>query len=274
MRYLRMAAIVVFAAALVLNIMGNAKYRAQQDTTPPVISGDAEPLELTVEQGMEALKQGLTARDDRDGDITADILVASTSYFVEKGTMNVKYVVFDSSHNAGLFQRQVIFTDYKSPRFALTQPLVFPRGSNIRVLSYVTASDCLDGDITGQITQVSGQISNYTPGSYPVVLEVSNSHGDRVQVQLNVVITDPTQIGPEILLKAPMVYIEKDSRFNPDDMVDSVRAQLTGQHLSLSRVSVLGQVDTSIPGCYQLTYLCTHEGKEGYAYLTVVVEED
>lgn len=272
MRLLRVAALALFILCLVLNIVSTVRYRAREDTDPPVISSDSDHLLLTVAQGEAGLLQGLTAQDVQDGDLTDKILLASTSYFQEKGTFTASYAVFDGSHNAATYQRKVTFTDYESPRFALTHPLVFNRGENVRFLDYVTAADCLDGNITGRIKVISSAISNYTAGVYPVVLEVGNSYGDRVQIQLNVVVQDLSN-APQIDLSSYIVYLKQGARFEPENMIRSVRAYGTGEAIPAGSVSILGAVDTDTAGCYQLIYTCTHEGQEGRAYLTVVVEE-
>lgn len=272
MRFLRIGAVLLFAVCLVLNILGNARYKARADSSAPVIQSDTDHLELTVAQGTQSLTQGLTAWDKEDGDLTDKILVASTGYFTEDNTLNVEYVVFDKGHNFGRYTRKVTFTDYESPRFSLDQPLVFYRGENIRYLSYVRATDSLEGDITGQIKVVSADISNYTAGVYPVVLEVVNSYGDQSRVQLNVLVKDAASRAPEIMLEKYIVYLKQGESFEPSSLVRSVRAYGTGQSISESQVTVLGSVDTGTPGCYQLVYSCTQDGQEGRAYLSVVVE--
>ncbi len=272
MRFLRIGAVVLFIICLAMNIMGNARYKARQDTNAPVIESTNDHLELTVAQGTGELKQGLTAYDKENGDLTNKILVASTSYFVEKGTINVSYVVFDEGHNCGRYSRKVTFTDYESPRFYLDQPLVFYQGQNIRYLNYIRATDCLDGDITGQIKVAQASISNYTVGIYPVVLEATNSYGDQAQVELTLVVKSPSFRGPEIFLKEYLVYIPKGSTFDPWSLLQSVRAYGTGEEISKDQVTILGSVDTDTPGCYQLAYSCTQNGQEGRAYLSVVVE--
>ncbi len=275
MRFLRVGAVLLFIVCLVMNILGNARYKARQDTNAPVIQSETDSLQLSVSQGDEkSLLQGLTAYDKEDGDLTDKILVGATSYFQEKGTIQVTYVVFDGGHNSGTYTRKVTYTDYESPRFQLTQPLVFYRGEVIRYLNYVRATDSLEGDITGQIKVIKADVSQYTAGVYPVVLEVGNSYGDRVQVQLSVMVKDPAARGPEIFLKQYIVYIQQGGSFDPYTMVQSVRAYGTGETISNSEVTVLGSVDTDLPGSYQLAYSCTQNGQEGRAYLTVVVEGD
>lgn len=272
MRFLRIGAVLMFIVCLVINIMSNTRYRARQDVNAPVIESTTDHLELTVAQGKEGLTQGLTAADKEDGDLTGKILVAATSNFTDKGTLRVRYVVFDKGHNCGQYEREVTFTDYESPRFFLTQPLVFYRGQNTPYLSYIRATDSLDGDITGQIKVLSADISNYTAGVYPVMLEVGNSYGDRVQIQLSVVIQDPSSRAPEITLKQYVVYIKQGERFEPASWVQSVRAFGTGESIPTDQVTILGSVDTDTPGCYQLAYSCVQDGQEGRAYLSVVVE--
>ena len=274
MRYLRVGAVLLFIVSLALNLMGNARYKARQDTTRPVIESSIDHLQLTVEEGTASLKQGLTAHDKEDGDLTENILVASTSYFVEKGTINANYVVFDGGHNSASYTRKVTFTNYESPRFSLDQPLIFYQGQNIRYLNYIRASDCLDGDLTGQIKVVKANVSNYTVGIYPMLLEVSNSFGDRAQVELTLVVKSVSSRAPEIFLKNYIVYLKAGQSFDPHSLVQSVRAFGTGESLPVSEVTVLGSVDTDTPGCYQLAYSYTQDGHEGRAYLSVVVEGD
>lgn len=272
MRFLRIGAVLMFVICLAMNIMGNARYKARQDTTAPVIESTTDHLELTVAQGAAAMKEGLTAYDKESGDLTNKILVASTSYFVEKGTVDVSYVVFDGGHNCGRYSRKVTFTDYESPRFYLDQPLVFYQGQNIRYLNYIRATDCLDGDITGQIKVVQANVSNYSVGIYPVLLEVNNSYGDKAEVELTLVVKSTSFRGPEIFLSQYLVYIPQGSTFDPWSLLQSVRAFGTGETIPEDRVTILGSVDTDIPGCYQLAYSCTQNGQEGRAYLSVVVE--
>ena len=45
------------------------------DTTGPVITVEENMLEISVKDPQEALMRGITAMDDRDGDVTARMLV-------------------------------------------------------------------------------------------------------------------------------------------------------------------------------------------------------
>lgn len=273
MRLLRLAVLVLFVLCLALNIWTSFTYNTNHNTERPTLTCDTETLELSVTDGPEALMQGLSAQDAQDGDLTGKILLASKSFFQEKGTFEAEYVVFDSHQNFRTLKRKVVYTDYTSPRFYLSEPLVFTRGENIRYLSCITARDVLDGDITDKIKVIASDVSNYTAGTYPVLLEVSNSFGDTVQVELPVVVVEPDQQGITITLSENLLYLPLGSSFDPYERIQSV-TDPDGFRLSKTAVQVLGAVDTQAPGCYQLIFSCEQDGEQGMRYLTVVVLEE
>ena len=65
--------------------------RVMTDHQAPVISGGEEPLEISVTDTEDKLLEGMTAEDDRDGDLTDSIRVSSMSNFTEtkRSFMNV-----------------------------------------------------------------------------------------------------------------------------------------------------------------------------------------
>lgn len=273
MRLLRLGVLVLFVLCLALNIWTSITYSANHNTEGPTLTCDADTIEISVTDGPEALMQGLSAQDAQDGDLTGRILLANKSFFQEKGTFEAEYVVFDSHQNFRTLTRKVIYTDYTSPRFSLSEPLVFTRGQNIRYLNYITVRDAVDGDLTEKIKVIASNISNYTAGTYPVLLEVSNSFGDTVQVELPVVVADPDRQGITITLSENLLYLPLGSSFDPYERIQSV-TDPDGFRLSKTAVQVLGSVDTQTPGCYQLLFSCEENGEEGMCYLTVVVTEE
>lgn len=269
MKILRIFAVAIFALCLALYLWTGAVYRAENNTEGPTITCPTDTLEISALAGREVLLKGLTARDAQDGDLTDNIMVASTSYFLSPGEFNVNYVVFDSHRNSAKATRRVRFTDYESPQFHLSEPLVFVQGTNIRYLNYVTATDILDGDLTDKIKVRASNVSNFTPGTYPVLLEVTNSYGDMVQIELNVVVIAQRQKGPTLRLREYLTYISAGEPFQPLDYLLSVEEN--DAPVSAGQVEVLGSVDTERPGVYQLTYSYTGTTGEGRTYLTVVV---
>lgn len=271
MKILRIFAVAIFALCLALYLWTGAVFRAENNTERPVITCPTDTLEISAQAGREALLEGLTARDAQDGDLTDNIMVASTSYFLSPGEFNVNYVVFDSHRNSAKATRRVRFTDYESPKFHLSEPLVFVQGTNIRYLNNVTVTDMLDGDLTDKIKVRASNISNYTPGTYPVLLEVTNSYGDTVQIELSVVVLPQKPKGPTLRLREYLTYLTVGEQFQPLDHLLSVEEN--GAAVSMGQVEVLGDIDTEKPGVYQLIYSYTGATGEGRTYLTVVVTD-
>lgn len=126
MRILKIATVVIFVASLCFSAWAGYQYSKNLDIEGPVLTSSVKTLELSVADGQQALLQGLKAEDSIDGDLTDQIVVASVSHFIEKGTVNVKYVVFDSHNNAASLTRQVHYTDYRSPNFLWKKPRSTP----------------------------------------------------------------------------------------------------------------------------------------------------
>lgn len=283
MRIFRTIVIIIFAACVGLYAGTGIWDKYKNDKTKPEIHTDEVVLDLSVSDPPEKLLEGLKAMDEKDGDLTDSIMVSGTSYFIEKGEVTVTYVVFDSDNNFGTLNRKVKYTDYHSPEFSLTQPLIFSRNTNTSILDYVNASDQLDGDITDKVKMSGSNIDMTTAGVYPITLEVTNSYGDRAEVDTNVVIRDSNPAG-SITLNASLVYIDKNSEFDAGDYVQSVISS-SGEQLQteglqiydggspLTEINVDGTVDTAAPGCYQLEYTYRTSRSEGSAWLTVVVRE-
>ncbi|MDD7391055.1 MAG: DUF5011 domain-containing protein [Lachnospiraceae bacterium] len=274
MRYIRIAAVVIFILSFALNAGAYAWDKVTEDTTPPEITCEEDTLQVRVDCEEEELLEGLKARDDRDGDLTDQIIVAEMSHFIEKGVCSVKYVVFDSDHNWSEYTRTIEYTDYESPRFSMTQPQVYVQGEDIRFLDSIKASDVLEGDISNKIRVVSSDVDNYTPGTYPVQLEVTNSLGDTTSLDMNVTILDHEVSGPEIILTKYLEYVNKGGSFDPEKYISEV-IDLYGEELEDPEVTISGKVNTKKPGTYQVVYKVSDENTEtqGQTCLTVVVTE-
>ena len=83
MRYLRIGVVLLFIAALALYVLTLVN-ELQRDHTPPVIQSVNDVVELSVSDDESRLLEGLTASDNRDGDITDNIIISSLSHFTEK----------------------------------------------------------------------------------------------------------------------------------------------------------------------------------------------
>ena len=153
------------------------------DSKAPVITADTDTIEASVSVTDEELLAGMRAEDNMDGDVTGSLVVASKSKFIKKGTLNVNYAAFDKNNNVGVYTRELTYVDYESPKFKITQPLRILTGdTRANLLEHITATDCLNGNITSQIMYTLGDrtMTGDRASIQTMNLQVTNSAGDTV----------------------------------------------------------------------------------------------
>lgn len=271
MRTLRVTAIVLFVISILFSVWANYRYYTGVNTDFPTLLSTEDVLQISVNDPPETIFRGLQANDATDGDLSSQIMVASVSHFLEPGTVRVKYVVFDSHNNSATLTRRVHYTDYTGPVFSLEKAPVYTVGSSFDLLEHIKVTDCLDGDISDQIRVISNMVNNFTPGNYPVVLEVSNSCGDTAQITLWVHYVSKEHTAT-VKLKEHIVYIQQGETFEPSAHLDTVTDR-NGKALRAENVDFLGNLDMETPGCYQLVYSYDDGKLTGQSPLTVVVTE-
>ena len=268
MRYIRRIIIGLFVVTLIGWGASTFIFQKNVDKEPPVITADTDSIKVSVKDGEEALKQGLKAEDNKDGDLTKDIILGKQTKFVNKGMTKVQYLVFDSSNNVGSFTRNVEYTDYTSPVFTLSKPLVYGVGENVTVLDRLSAVDSIEGDISDKIKIVSSDVNRSEAGVYLMGIQVSNRFGDVVTAELPVNIISAGSSVPFLALDNYLVTINKGEAFNAGSYLEGVKLT-DGSSVNKANVGISGSVDTSTPGTYQIIY--SYQG--GQTSLTVVVRE-
>ncbi len=269
--------ILIILAAVTVVVFGIhfVKEHFMDDNKPPVLTCDSDILEISTEDGEDALKAGLRAIDDRDGDITENIYVKNISRLISKDTAKITYIVFDSSDNMASLSRLLRYTDYEKPHFAIVQPLVYSSNTVIVLKERLKAYDVVDGDISGSIKLTSSSLDNNAEGVYHVTVQVMNSFGDTSTLLLPIQIYDWSIYDPKIELTDYLVYVEAGSKFEPTDYIRSVMTLRNGgkKVTDYSTLLIDSAVDTATPGCYDVNYTYENEnGRKATAILTVAVE--
>ena len=197
MRRLKIAVCLIFVASCVIFAGYTVKSKMLEDHTPPVITCKDKTVTLSVQTDQKkqkkALLKGVKAEDNRDGDLTSSVRIASMSHFIAPGKRTITYVVFDKANQAGTLERTVQYEDYTPPKIHLTAPLRYSTTelSKANLTENMTAEDCLDGDLTSQIrTSLDDSMYNTSAGVYKVTVQVSNSAGDVCSVPLEITVTE------------------------------------------------------------------------------------
>ncbi len=244
-----------------------------QDVVPPKIRMDADTLTVSVADGDEALLQGVTATDNRDGDISGSVIVEDVSQLTGPNSARVRYIVFDKAENYATASRTVVYSDYEAPRISILQPLVYNVGEVVALQGRVIARDCLEGNITSSIRLSSQDLNNKSAGTYHLTIWAMNRLGDISTVEVPVIVREEDPDAPVIELTKYLVYLERGEEFNPRTYFKAYFENETSRlRRSYDQLEVTGEVDTETPGTYEVSYAAVNrQGIRGEQILTVVV---
>ena len=249
------------------------------DSAPPEISFASDVLQVSVTASDAELMAGVTARDDRDGDVTGGIVIEGVTGLSSDQLATITYAAFDQAGNVAKAQRTLQYTDYHSPRFSLSAPLVFRSGSSFNLRNYVGAEDVIDGVLDDRVkaTLVSTKSALSEEGTHEVEFRVTNSMKDTAYLTVPVEVCSSGKYNATVVLSDYLVYLQQGSGFNPLDYLESFQKSTETVSLreSASDVSVSwdSDVNTGVPGTYSVTYTVESGSYIGYTRLMVVVEE-
>ena len=89
MRKLRIFSIIIFLLAAACFVFYRVQLTRSMDTEGPVISIEDERIIVPVGADDATLLEGVTARDEVDGDVTDLLIVENDSHFIETGRRQI-----------------------------------------------------------------------------------------------------------------------------------------------------------------------------------------
>jgi hypothetical protein len=272
MRLFHFLSIVVFILVTGVYAWFHFYNQANTDLTIPQITFETDVLEVAVDADESALLRDVRAQDEKDGDLTARVIVERISNFVEKGLSNITYAVVDNDRHTVKATRRIRYIDYRSPRFTFSQAMRFDAGSGFNILKSLGAVDMIDGDISNKVKLTGSDLLVNTPGNYKMQAQVTNSKGDVSYLHFNVTIVQPRRGALHVNLTDYLVYLKRDAGFDPNVYFKDVT--LNDLPVTNYKLEVSSQVATNIVGSYQVYYMITDErGNIGETDLAVIVEE-
>ncbi|MBP3324714.1 MAG: hypothetical protein J6M16_11060 [Clostridia bacterium] len=280
----------ILIAACVLVFFAYRGYENMaSDNRAPKITVPEGIKELTVNSSETELLADLTATDDKDGDVTSSLVVESVQLTGEKGKAKVSIAAFDKSGNVSKVIREVVYTDYESPKFTLTSSLTFSQNSGTDVLNIIKVNDIFDGDISHRIRATTLDEESITsPGVHNVEFRVTNSLGDTAELVLPVEVYSQGTYNASLSLSDYIIYLKKGDAFNKTDYLGSFTIGNEKTNLGANLPSGFylrteGEVNTDEAGVYSLSYYVTYQSQgtgygagqsyKGFSKLIVVVEE-
>ena len=308
MKLLNVICAIFLAVSVIVFMLYNFYLFKITDKEGPVITIDKDLIEVSVNDNRLEWLRGVSASDIKDGDVSKSLGVESISSFNENMERTVHYIAFDSNNNVARAERKLRYTDYEPAVFSLDEPLRFPASlGNTDVLGSVHAWDCLDGDISNQISfSENSIIYPSVPSDYNITLVVKNSAGKSEKMPVTVTIYDPQEESacPSIILKNYLIYIKKGQIIDPFDYIEGIefnrkeylftdgrgtydidtsemtneeRVQFSKEEPAVGRdkFRISSEIDSNTPGTYEVKYsIDSPEGHSGSVNLVVVVSGD
>ena len=272
MKPFRIVVLIVFILVSIASLVMFISEKLAVDKTLPQITVEEEMIEVSLKAKDEELLKGVTAHDEKDGDLTDKIIIESISRFTSKGVSKVTYAVCDSNNNVAKATRTIKFKGYESPKFQVVGNLCFSLYEHIDIRDFIEATDSLEGNISNKIIVTSDDFTTSVAGAFTLDVSVTNLKGDTSNIKLPLIIEDRPLSVPVIELKEYLVYAKKGK---PIDFKTYIIDALDSNEVSLkNQITIESKVDFSKPGTYQAHYYVTDSlGLRGHSVMTVIVEE-
>ena len=270
MKWIKSLVWVVFGCAVIVFGVATVREFLNRDTAKPVIKSEQEEITIPCGYTYEEITEGLTASDEEDGDLTDQILLGRMSRFIETGVCDLTYVVFDSSNQSASLTRRIRFSDYESPEFRSSLPLVYivKEGDYEQTMARLSVYDRLDGEMKDAIQVTASSVLYSTEGTYSMTLEATNNFGDTSTLEVPVHIVAADNLKAEIKLTQYIYYVNQGETFDPLQLIDEGQAG----SLTKDQIYVISNpVNTGQPGVYEVQYGVDVEGQTSMTWATVVV---
>ncbi|MBR3817966.1 MAG: DUF5011 domain-containing protein [Clostridia bacterium] len=272
MKPFRIVVLIVFILVSIASLVMFISEKLAVDKTLPQITVEEEMIEVSLKAKDEELLKGVTAHDEKDGDLTDKIIIESISRFTSKGVSKVTYAVCDSNNNVAKATRTIKFKGYESPKFKVVGNLCFSLYEHIDIRDLILATDSIEGNIKSNIIVTSDDYATSIAGAFSLNVFVSNSKGDTSTITLPLIVEDRPLSVPVIELKEYLVYTKKGKTV---DFNSYIVDALDIEEVSLkNQVTVESNVNFNEPGTYHVHYYVTDSlGLRGHSILTVIVGE-
>lgn len=225
----RLITIVLLLGCVAVGAVGVLAYK-KQDRTAPVITVSDKKMSYTAGDSYEQLLEGVTATDNKDGNLTDEVFVDRVVPASKKKAV-VYYGVMDKSNNVGTARKTVTYHGDNN------------MGSDAEDIA---PADNADAENTTQPDQSANQEQK----------DADKQQADQQADQPDATTDDLKANGekPAMSLTATSETIARGSNFNATSMVKDVVDDKDDRDTLFRQLHVDGTYDTTKSGTYELTY--------------------
>ncbi len=270
MRILRGSVLTLFVITFIAFSLIFIREKITTDTTIPQITVEGEIIEVSLKATDEELLKGITAFDEKDGDLTSEIIIESVSRFIEPGVSRVTYAVCDNDNNIATATRKIRYKDYESPRFSLSEALCYSVYETPNLKKAISVKDSIVGDITSDMILTSDDYTKSVTGVFTINARVTTEKGDTAVLDIPLIVEDRSEAAPEIKLKKYLIYADKGEKLDFEDYLvsatDSEERDITDD------VTIETKINMKKEGTYLVHYYAEDRNdNKGHTVLIVVV---
>lgn len=218
--------------------------RSTQDRVAPEISFPAGEANYETDMDDETLLKGVTAMDEKDGDVSDTLVVENVFYDQKNGLACVMYAAKDSQNNVAKAERQMTLRDWPDEETE---------------------------------TETESESEAETESSVrPQTIQTETESETATETESEEETEELPEGAPRIKLKQRKVELELGESFDPVAYVDTITDDYDNIYDLWRSINVTGEVNSNVPGIYQLVY--TVNDSSGFtsnrAMLLVVVKGD
>lgn len=205
------------------------------------------------------LRQGVTAIDNIDGDLTSKIVIDKGNLNTNKiGTYNVKYTVSDKAGNKSSEISKVEVYSNKPTLYGSDINIL--KNSKFNPLEGMKAYDVEDGDLSKKIKVSTDQLKIDTVGTYKLKYTITDSDNQTTDYIRRVNVVDKLEGSNEVpkinfdngVVREDNLNLAVNDKFNPEKYVKAVDKE--DGDISKSIKVIEDTVDAKKVGTYTVTY--------------------
>lgn len=211
-------------------LAGNVVVYIGEDRNGPEISVPQEEITYVAGTGTSALLNGVTAQDDRDGDVTDTVTIESIIPNANQTGASVVYVAKDSKNNVTKETRTILYSTDANQ--AAAQAAAEQAAADQAAQDQAAAEQAAQGDAAGESAQTT----------------------DDGAAQNEAAIAALSAESPRFYLTQYSVELERGAELNELSYVQDISDDEDSRDELYQGIQISGEVDTNTPGEYTLEY--------------------
>ena len=211
-------------------LAGNVVVYIGEDRNGPEISVPQEEITYVAGTDTSALLNGVTAQDNRDGDVTDTVTIESIIPNADQTGASVVYVAKDSKNNVTKEIRTILYSTDANQTAA--QAAAEQAAADQAAQDQAAAEQAAQGDAAGESAQTT----------------------DDGAAQNEAAIAALSAESPRIYLTQYSVELERGAELNELSYVQDISDDEDSRDELYQGIQISGEVDTNTPGEYTLEY--------------------